>query len=217
LLYNKLLIQILSAFRSIQGGFLQGRREYRIILMIMNKMAIITVLAFLCSMTGISKTYITREGEISFFSSAPLEDIEAVNNRVQALLDYNTGDIVIRMRIDDFQFPRALMQRHFNERFMESHLYPEARFSGTIEDFSEKMEQGNSVAAVAAGALTIHGVTRETEITGTIERHGPHLICKATFPVRVADYDIRIPRIFIRNIAEVVEVTVNFRLAPVDN
>ncbi len=175
------------------------------------------MLAFLYSVAGISQTYITREGEVSFFSSAPLEDIEAVNNRVQALLDYSTGEMAIRMRIEDFQFPRALMQRHFNERFMESHLYPEARFSGTIEDFSEKMEQGNAVGVVAAGTLTIHGVTRETEIAGTIERYGPHLICKAEFPVSVADYDISIPRIFIRNIAEVVEVTANFRLAPVDD
>ena len=74
---------------------------------------------------GLNQTYIAREGMASFYSSAPLEDIEAVNNRVQVVLDGATGEINIRMRIEDFQFSRALMQRHFNEKFMESHLYPQ--------------------------------------------------------------------------------------------
>jgi hypothetical protein len=174
---------------------------------------IISLYAFISVLVSV-EPYITHNGTISFYSSAPLEDIEAVNNNVQALLDYTTGNIVIRMRIEDFQFSRALMQRHFNERFMESHLYPEARFTGTIHDFENFREQDSSLEVMVSGNLTIHGVTRETEIKGTIERQGSHLICNAQFPVRVEDYDIRIPRLFIRNIAEVVEVTVFFRLIP---
>lgn len=84
------------------------------------------------------------------------------------------------MRIEDFQFEKSLMQKHFNENYMESHIYPEAR------------------------------------LTGTISRQGPHFICNAIFDVRLEDYDIRIPRLLLRNIAETVEVTVNLRLVPVN-
>ncbi len=165
---------------------------------------------------GFNQTFITREGMASFYSSAPLEDIEAVNHRVQVVLDGATGEINIRMRIEDFQFERALMQRHFNEKFMESHLYPEARFSGDIEDFDKFVNEGVYEGVTATGSLTIHGVTREVEITGTLERDGDGYKVNAFFPVSVADYDIRIPRIFIRNIAEVVEVTADFRLVPLN-
>ncbi len=184
----------------------------------MNKTAILTVLALAAAIPGLAQqSYITREGIISFYSSAPLEDIEAENRRVHAILDNTTGEVAIRLRIEDFQFERALMQRHFNENFMESHIYPEARFAGRIRDFEEFPAATSPIEVEVEGDLTIHGVTRETVIAVTIDQRGPHLVCDARFPVAVADYDIRIPRLFIRNIAEVVDVTATFRLSPVNN
>lgn len=161
-------------------------------------------------------SYITREGTISFFSSAPLEDIKAGNSRVQAVLDNSTGEVAIRMRIEDFQFKKSLMQKHFNENYMESHIYPEARLTGKVEGFEEIKDGGTKADVTVKGSLTIHGVTRDVEITGTVFRQGPHLICNALFDVGLEDYNIRIPRLLLRNIAETVEVTVNLRLAPVN-
>jgi hypothetical protein len=184
----------------------------------MKKAVIIPVLALIATISGLTQqSYITREGIISFYSSAPLEDIEAVNNRVHAILDNATGEVAIRLRIEDFQFDRALMQRHFNENFMESDIYPEARFAGRIRNFKEFPAATTTVQVEVEGHLTIHGVTNPVVISVTINQRGPHLVCDATFPVAVADYDIRIPRLFIRNIAEVVEVTAAFRLSPVNN
>ncbi len=183
----------------------------------MQRVPLIFFAAILFPLYGMTQeSYITREGTASFYSSAPLEDIEAENNRVQAVLNNSTGEINVRMRIEEFRFPRALMQKHFNEKYMESHIYPEAGFSGFIEDFDTFSDDEIPGEVTVRGSLTIHGVTREVRITGRLERVGPHYVCNAVFPVRVEDYDIRIPRIFTRNIAEVVEVTVNFRLAPVN-
>ncbi len=161
-------------------------------------------------------SYITRVGTISFFSSAPLEDIKADNSRVQAVLDNSTGEIAVRMRIEDFQFKKSLMQKHFNENYMESHIYPEARLAGSVEGFEEIRDGSANADVTVKGSLTIHGVTREVEIPGTISRQGPHLICNAVFDIRLEDYDVRIPRLLTRNIAESLEVTVNLRLAPVN-
>jgi hypothetical protein len=161
-------------------------------------------------------SYMTREGTISFFSSAPLEDIKAINSRVQAVLDNSTGEIAVRMRIEDFEFEKSLMQRHFNENYMESHIYPEARLAGSVEGFEEIRDGSANADVTVKGSLTIHGVTREVEIPGTISRQGPHLICNAVFDIRLEDYDVRIPRLLTRNIAESVEVTVNLRLDPVN-
>lgn len=182
----------------------------------MRRFILISMLS-LINLPGIPQTsFITREGTISFYSSAPLEDIDAVNNRVQAVLDASSGEIAIRMRIEDFTFRMALMQRHFNERFMNSDQYPESVFTGYISDYNELAMATSKENVVVNGALTIRGITRNVEINGIMVRSGPHLICEATFPVSLEDYDIRIPRLLIRNIAEVFEVTVNMRLAPVD-
>ncbi|MGF1583941.1 MAG: YceI family protein [Bacteroidales bacterium] len=182
----------------------------------MRRFTLISLLSLIILPVISQSSYITREGSISFYSSAPLEDIDAMNNQVQAVLDASSGEIAIRMRIEYFKFRMALMQRHFNERFMNSDQYPESVFSGYINDFNELSLTDKNENVVVNGELTIRGITRSVKISGTIERVGPHLLCKATFPVRLEDYDIRIPRLLIRNIAEEVEVTVNMRLAPVD-
>ncbi len=177
----------------------------------------IVALIITISFSGIAQiTHFTREGKISFFSSAPIEDIEAVNSRVQALLDNSSGEIAVRMRIEDFQFRKSLMQKHFNENYMESHNYPEARFDGYIEGFDEFAEDGYPDEVTVRGNMTIRGVTNEVAVAGSFRRSGPHYVCRAVFPVSLEDYDIRIPRMLVRNIAEVVEVTVDIRLAPVN-
>ena len=48
--------------------------------------------------------YFTRSGTISFFSSAPLEDIEAVNKQVTCVLDMGTGEVAFRVPIPGFTF-----------------------------------------------------------------------------------------------------------------
>lgn len=157
-------------------------------------------------------TVSTREGEVSFFSSAPLEDIRATNDRVRAVMNTSTGEILIRIRIDEFNFRKALMQRHFNEDYLESHLYPEAQFSGIILGF-EKESLSNVPRQVSVeGEMTIHGVRRSISEKGTIRKSGKGIICEAVFNIRVADYDVKIPRLLTRNIGEEVEVTLQLDL-----
>ncbi|TVR71481.1 MAG: YceI family protein [Marinilabiliales bacterium] len=176
-------------------------------------LALTSAMAF----SGIAQiNHFTREGTISFFSSAPLENIEAVNDRVHAILDNGSGEIAVRMRIEDFQFRRSLMQKHFNENYMDSHDYPEARFEGYIQGFDEFTDNAYPDEVTVAGNMTIRGVTREVVVKGSFRRSGPHYVCHAVFPIRLEDYNIRIPRMLVRNIAEVVEVTVDLRLAPLN-
>lgn len=170
----------------------------------------------LTNLNAKSTSYITREGTISFFSSAPLEDIKADNSRVQAVLDNSTGEVAVLLRIEDFQFEKSLMQKHFNENYMESHIYPEARLTGTVQGLDEIKDGGIKTDVTVKGSLTIHGVTRDIEIAGSVSRKGPHLICNAVFDLKLEDYDIRIPKLLFRNISETVEVTVNLNLAPVN-
>ena len=95
------------------------------------------IYTFLILLLGLLKAdgiYFTRSGEVSFFSSTPIEDIKAVNNQVTCVLDVESGKTSFRIPIRGFVFPNALMQEHFNENYMESEIYPNASFNGSIED-----------------------------------------------------------------------------------
>ena len=81
--------------------------------------AIITfgLMAFTNHSGGINKT---NTGNINFFSHTPVEDITADNHKVKTAFDAETGKLQFSVLIKDFEFPKALMQEHFNENYMES-------------------------------------------------------------------------------------------------
>jgi len=99
------------------------------------------------------------------------------------------------------------MRDHFNENYLESKKFPYATFSGRMEgpvDF--KTDGQYSVNAV--GEFTIHGVTRKVSIPSiiTIMKGVPTI--ESVFLIKLADYDIAIPKIVFNKIAEEIEVKI---------
>lgn len=159
----------------------------------------------------IAQKYISRKSMVSFFSEAPLENIKADNSSASSVLDLETGEIVFSVPIRGFKFPKSLMQKHFNENYMESEIYPKSTFKGIISGYNVK---DGHYDASAAGELAIHGVTRKVQVTGEMNVNQNELTLSATFPVALEDYDIKIPTILFSNIAENIDVTIEFIYKP---
>lgn len=158
--------------------------------------------------------YFTRDGLVTFFSSTPVEDIEAVNNKLTAVLNAENGQVEFSALIKSFEFEKALMQEHFNENYMESNEFPKATFKGEIVDFSAQ-DLSSKEKVVVKGTMTIHGVSKEIEETGTIVQDGQgNYHIKATFKVNPEDYEIEIPNTVREKIAKEIDVTVDATLAP---
>lgn len=159
--------------------------------------------------------FIDRNGKASFFSSAPMEDIEAHNHQAVSILDIKTGEVVASMLMRSFDFKKALMQEHFNENYVESHKYPKATFKGKVLNIDQvDLTRSGKYTLDVEGEMTIHGVTRSIRVQADMEVENGALHAQVVFPLRVKDYDIEIPRLVIKNIAEVVEVTVSFHYKP---
>src|SRR5690349_14332469 len=95
--------------------------------------ALATFVALQFVSVSIAQTkYIDRAGSASFFSSAPLEDIEAHSEQAMSILDVKSGEIVASILMRSFNFRKSLMEEHFNENYVESHKYPKATFKGTV-------------------------------------------------------------------------------------
>lgn len=159
-----------------------------------------------------AQRYRLSSSEISFYSSAPLEDIAAHNTQAQSIFDISTGEIAFVVPIKGFQFRKSLMQEHFNENFMESDQYPHASFEGKLVGFEANNSSTQQVTA--EGKLTIHGMTHDVKIPGEVKVGNGQIQMNAKFPVKVADYEIEIPKVVFYNIAEVVDVTVKFNYEP---
>lgn len=177
----------------------------------MKKLNILIVLFVFCNLLHAQK-YMTQNGVISFFSSTPVEDIEAINNQVSAVVNTENGELAAVLLMKAFNFEKALMQEHFNEKYVESDKFPKSVFKGKIVDF-DGLEVGNDpVTVMINGELTIHGVTNAVEVEGTISKNESVLNLSTTFNVLVADYDIKIPGAVKENIAKSIAVNVKLEL-----
>ncbi len=160
--------------------------------------------------------YLTKTGLVTFFSSSPIEDIEARNQQVAAVLDFGTGQVAFSVPIKAFVFKRTLMQEHFNENYMESDKYPKATFTGHLVGFDAALlEAAGPHPAQVEGDLTLHGVTHRVRTPATVELRGGQLLAQATFPVASADYNIEIPLLVRNSIAKIISVHVDLTAAPV--
>lgn len=142
-----------------------------------------------------------------FYSSAPVEDIDAISNEGVSVINTKTGEISFQIKIRSYRFRKALMQEHFNENFMESDRYPYAAFKGKILDkidFSSREDQKVTIN----GILEVHGVKKERNIPATIMINNGELLLSSQFDVACKDHEIKIPKIFWKNIAEVIQVNV---------
>ena len=168
--------------------------------------------AYLCfSLSGFGQKYQTEKSSITFFSSAPIEDIHAVNQGAKSLFDLSSGEIAVSIPISKFKFEKELMEEHFNEKYLESGKYPTASFSGKLKS---PVTRGSDARAIATGKLSLHGVTRNVTLEGDIHWIGDYIVMKSVFKIKLADYKIKIPKLMWQNIAEEVEVNVELNFSP---
>ncbi len=166
------------------------------------------------SFATMAQKYMTQSGTIKFFSETPVENIEAVNNQVSTVLNAENGELAFSLLIKAFVFEKALMQEHFNEKYMESDQFPKSTFKGEIKDFSLEKITEEFTDFKVLGVLTIHGVSKEIEVVAQLKMAGDQIIAKSTFQVEVADYEIKIPSTVRENIAKTIEITIDTEYEP---
>lgn len=165
------------------------------------------MLALAFSGVNAQEKYQLANSQVSFFSEAPLENIEANNKDTKGIIDWKTKNFAFRIPIQSFNFKKKLMQEHFNENYMESSKFPNATFKGTIEGDYDLMKNG-TYSVTATGELDIHGIKQQRKIVTTIEVKDKTIKINGKFKVKLADHGIKIPTLVFNKIAEEVEVTV---------
>lgn len=174
----------------------------------MNKVAVLFFVCFLCRQVAAQDILIDKESRISFFSEAPLENIEASTSQAASALGLATYEVAFKVPIASFTFRKQLMQEHFNENYLESDKYPHATFGGKIEERVDWQVNGTHRVTVV-GNLEIHGVRKRYSMDVVFEVADTVIHAHAKFNVKLADHHIKIPRMVIKNIAEEVTVEVS--------
>ena len=179
------------------------------------KKIILSLLVAAIGLSANAQTYKHKKdaSSVHFLSKSPLEDIEATNKNPIAVYKVETADMQFAVVMTQFKFKAALMEEHFNENYVESTKYPQATFKGKVNEKVDLTKDGENKVTVT-GKMTLHGVTKDITTEGTITKKGEELIVVSKFKIKVADYNIKVPSLYVQNIAEVVDVTTNITLEP---
>jgi len=157
-----------------------------------------------------SSVLVASNGEASFVSEAPLEIIMAKSKALKGAIDLSKNSFAFAVSMRSFEgFNSELQKEHFHENYLESELYPEARFSGKLVEAIDYQQNG-IYQVRAKGLFSIHGVTVEQIIRGDINVNEHAIDINSTFSIRLEDYDIKVPRIVNEKIAP--EVTIHMKI-----
>lgn len=177
---------------------------------------LILLFAISLSLNGLAQLYKDKSGSsvISFNSKAPMEDIEAVNKgKSDVFLKLPNGEIQMVIDMAGFKFKNGLMEEHFNENYVETEKYPKAIFKGKISEVIDFTKDGE-YAVTVKGKMEIHGTSKDETIIGTLTKTGNEIKLASKFKIKVEDYNIKVPSMYVKNIAEEVDVTFNSVLEP---
>jgi hypothetical protein len=151
--------------------------------------------------------YTCKNANINLYSSAPIEDIEATATNGVSVFNAGTGELDFSVPIRGFHFPKALMEEHFNENYIESDKYPQATFKGKIQEHPDLSKDG-TYPVTATGDFQVHGVTQTRTITGNLKVNNNVITMTSEFMVKCADHHIEIPQIVFHHIAESIRIRV---------
>ncbi|MFT6872438.1 MAG: polyisoprenoid-binding protein YceI [Roseivirga sp.] len=146
----------------------------------------------LMAFTNIEDKYVSRKSQIKFYSTTPLEDIEANNYKTVSTLDTSTGDVVFSVPMQSFEFEKALMQEHFNgKNFLSTKKYPKAKLIGKITNLGEvDFTKDGTYNGNFSGEMTIRGETQSIISDGKITVSGETFNLESTIDLTLADYGI---------------------------
>jgi len=153
---------------------------------------------------------------VNFYAGTPLEDIDGTSDKLIGIIDAETNSFGFRIAMNTFQFPRKLMQEHYNENYLETDKYPNAEFKGEIVGVID-WEKAATYEVMAKGEFNVHGISKPYEIPSSITIHEDgSMQLLSEFEIILENHDIKRPKIVLMKIAEKADVTVKAELEKIN-
>ena len=94
---------------------------------------------------------------------------------------------------------------------MDSDKFPKAVFRGKLNNFNFSELSGEQEYDLV-GSLTIRGIKKDISTKAKVKKEGDQLVLTAAFSVEPKDFDIEVPSIVRKKIAEKINITIDYAL-----
>lgn len=177
------------------------------------KRTVLLLLLFVTISTVAQNKYYTKTGLTDFKASVEaFEPVEATNRSTTVVLNTTNGDIAALLFVKAFHFEIALMEEHFNENYMDSDKFPKATFKGNLEGFDMNKLSNEVLGLNLKGVLKVRGKEKAIETIAKLTKVDGKVLLVADFSVAPQDFDIDIPKIVRKKIADKINVNLSYEL-----
>lgn len=162
-----------------------------------------------------AQKFITKTGKIEIFSETPLFIIDGVNKKVASILNTENGEVVASTLVRSFRFEEALVEEHFNENYLEPHIFPKSTFKGRISDFETvDFFKNGTYEVTITGELTIHGITKTITEPAKLIISDEGITAHSEFDVSLKAYEVKIEKAYTKAIKDDILLKIHFEYKP---
>lgn len=161
-----------------------------------------------------AQAFKTEKGTAEFHSKVPLHTFTGRSDHLTGMI--NLADSTVDFYIDLNTLETGISKRDKDMRnTLETEEYPFAEFYGKLVSvFDPDNEEPQEVTV--RGEFTIHGVSRELEVEGTLQPVGNGLRLTAVWTLNIEDYDIEPPGILFYRVNENQDIEIDAQLNPTE-
>lgn len=156
--------------------------------------------------------FLTQDGSVTFISRAPMLEFEGKSSNLVGLVNVTADSVDFYIDLNTLDTGIELRNRHMRDSYLETAKFPFAEFTGTFSP-SLNSSSGSEQNVIAKGKFSIHGVSKEIEIPGTLTRISQNEIkLTAEWIIKLSDFNIEIPRVVFYELSEVQTVKIDATL-----
>lgn len=154
----------------------------------------------------------TESGHAEFHSSVPLHSFTGTSDHLHGRISLADSTVDFYVDLNTLETGIAKRDKDMRET-LETGEYPFAEFYGKLVT-SFNPDSNNEQQVTVEGTFTIHGISRDISVDGTLSRTGDGLRLEADWTLDMTDYEIKPPGILFYRVSEDIDIELNATLEP---
>lgn len=155
------------------------------------------------------------DASVAFLSHAPLgSSFTGLSDSLSGYVDLNDSTFAFTLPLNTLDTGISLRNKHMREKYLETALFPEARFRGKFYDLYLYEDEDNPLAM--EGTLDVHGVEKNYALEASVfpQSDGGWRIRVDEWIVLLSDHNIDIPTLLFKKLPEDQKVSITILLYP---
>lgn len=158
--------------------------------------------------------FYTDSGHAEFTSSVPLHTFTGESDYLTGMIDFEENVVDFYLDLSTLKTGNGRRDRDMY-RTLNVEEYPFAEFTGSLESSFDENSTASQEVTVR-GEFSVHGVTREKTVEGTLQRRDDGIVLEAEWVHSLSEHEIEPPGILFYRVRDEMDVRIEATLRPTE-